>query len=176
MLTANLAKSAAILSLPELLFHFVYRTLRTWPPIPNNNRPLHPPTSLPAPGGRWSESSLSTLLLTCIEYSQHSTSKSCLGNNSPAPWARHLCVYQSHQPHHDFVLFAVELTPIAIFSKSASEYYDPCQDFADRSLRCMKRNPDDRDMCHDYFQYVFPYNVQPLSLRRAICSSLAIWL
>ncbi|KAL6236094.1 cytochrome c oxidase-assembly factor cox23, mitochondrial [Aspergillus navahoensis] len=37
-------------------------------------------------------------------------------------------------------------------NKSASEYYDPCQDFADRSLKCMKRNPHDRDMCHDYFQ------------------------
>ena len=37
-------------------------------------------------------------------------------------------------------------------SKNASEYYDPCQDFADRSLKCMKRNGFDREMCHDYFQ------------------------
>ncbi|KAJ5963625.1 uncharacterized protein N7479_003501 [Penicillium vulpinum] len=36
--------------------------------------------------------------------------------------------------------------------KHASEYYDPCQDFADRSLQCMKRNASDREMCHDYFQ------------------------
>ncbi|KAJ5907743.1 hypothetical protein N7495_000425 [Penicillium taxi] len=36
--------------------------------------------------------------------------------------------------------------------KSASQYYDPCQDFADRSLKCMKRNAFDREMCHDYFQ------------------------
>ncbi|PTU24941.1 hypothetical protein P175DRAFT_056832 [Aspergillus ochraceoroseus IBT 24754] len=36
--------------------------------------------------------------------------------------------------------------------KSASEYYDPCQDYADRSLKCMKRNGFDREMCHDYFQ------------------------
>ncbi|KAJ5232336.1 hypothetical protein N7468_005292 [Penicillium chermesinum] len=36
--------------------------------------------------------------------------------------------------------------------KSASEYYDPCQDFADRSLKCMKRNDFDREMCLDYFQ------------------------
>ena len=40
--------------------------------------------------------------------------------------------------------------------KSASEYYDPCQDFADRSLKCMKRNGFDREMCMDYFQYVAP--------------------
>ncbi|KAL2801445.1 cysteine alpha-hairpin motif superfamily [Aspergillus keveii] len=37
-------------------------------------------------------------------------------------------------------------------NKTASEYYDPCQDFADRSLKCMKRNAFDREMCHDYFQ------------------------
>ncbi|KAI2699635.1 hypothetical protein CBS147332_8227 [Penicillium roqueforti] len=36
--------------------------------------------------------------------------------------------------------------------KNASEYYDPCQDFADRSLKCMKRNAYEREMCHDYFQ------------------------
>ncbi|KXG52588.1 uncharacterized protein PGRI_088720 [Penicillium griseofulvum] len=36
--------------------------------------------------------------------------------------------------------------------KHASEYYDPCQDFADRSLKCMKRNAFERELCHDYFQ------------------------
>ncbi|CAI7621127.1 unnamed protein product [Penicillium bialowiezense] len=36
--------------------------------------------------------------------------------------------------------------------KHASQYYDPCQDFADRSLKCMKRNAYDRELCHDYFQ------------------------
>ncbi|KJK66936.1 hypothetical protein P875_00127693 [Aspergillus parasiticus SU-1] len=41
-------------------------------------------------------------------------------------------------------------------NKSASEYYDPCQDFADRSLKCMKRNNFDREMCHDYFQVSSP--------------------
>ncbi|GFN12907.1 coiled-coil-helix-coiled-coil-helix domain-containing protein [Aspergillus tubingensis] len=37
-------------------------------------------------------------------------------------------------------------------SKPASEYFDPCQDFADRSLKCMKRNGFDKEMCSDYFQ------------------------
>ncbi|KAL3481651.1 cytochrome c oxidase-assembly factor cox23 [Aspergillus californicus] len=37
-------------------------------------------------------------------------------------------------------------------NKPASEYYDPCQEFADRSLKCMKRNASDREMCGDYFQ------------------------
>jgi cytochrome c oxidase assembly protein subunit 23 len=39
-----------------------------------------------------------------------------------------------------------------INSKNASEFYDPCQDFAERSIKCMRRNAGDRDMCHDYFQ------------------------
>ncbi|OJJ41108.1 hypothetical protein ASPWEDRAFT_73514, partial [Aspergillus wentii DTO 134E9] len=37
-------------------------------------------------------------------------------------------------------------------NKNASEYYDPCQEFATRSLQCMKRNAFDREMCGDYFQ------------------------
>ncbi|KAL4921272.1 cysteine alpha-hairpin motif superfamily [Aspergillus aurantiobrunneus] len=37
-------------------------------------------------------------------------------------------------------------------NKSASEYYDPCQEFADQSLKCMKRNAYDKEMCGDYFQ------------------------
>lgn len=45
------------------------------------------------------------------------------------------------------------LTELTILSKNASEYYDPCQDFADRSLKCMKRNAFDKEMCGDYFQY-----------------------
>ncbi|KAJ5889971.1 hypothetical protein N7504_010781 [Penicillium tannophilum] len=37
-------------------------------------------------------------------------------------------------------------------NKTASQFYDPCQDFADRSLKCLKRNGYDREMCGDYFQ------------------------
>ncbi|QKX62669.1 uncharacterized protein TRUGW13939_09830 [Talaromyces rugulosus] len=36
--------------------------------------------------------------------------------------------------------------------KNASEYYDPCQAFAERSIKCLRRNAGDRDMCSDYFQ------------------------
>jgi cytochrome c oxidase assembly protein subunit 23 len=38
-------------------------------------------------------------------------------------------------------------------SKLHSEYFDPCQEAADRSLRCLHRNPDDKNFCADYFQY-----------------------
>lgn len=37
-------------------------------------------------------------------------------------------------------------------SKSKSEYLDPCQEAASRSIRCLHRNDGDRSMCQDYFQ------------------------
>lgn len=46
----------------------------------------------------------------------------------------------------------LKLTYLHCYSKNPSEYFDPCQDFADRSIKCMRRNAGDRDMCHDYFQ------------------------
>jgi cytochrome c oxidase assembly protein subunit 23 len=39
-------------------------------------------------------------------------------------------------------------------SKRPGEYFDPCQEAAARSLRCLHRNGGDREMCTDYFQYV----------------------
>ncbi|KAF2168945.1 hypothetical protein M409DRAFT_20959 [Zasmidium cellare ATCC 36951] len=36
-------------------------------------------------------------------------------------------------------------------SKRNSEYFDPCQEAADRSLKCLRRNGGDRAMCMDYF-------------------------
>lgn len=38
------------------------------------------------------------------------------------------------------------------FSKEYSKYFDPCQEAAARSLRCLNRNGGDRDLCMDYFQ------------------------
>ncbi|KAK9419528.1 putative Cytochrome c oxidase-assembly factor cox-23 [Seiridium unicorne] len=37
-------------------------------------------------------------------------------------------------------------------SKSKSEYFDPCQEAAERSIRCLKRNGGDRAMCTDFFE------------------------
>lgn len=37
-------------------------------------------------------------------------------------------------------------------TKRHSEYHDPCQDFANKSIRCLHRNSGDKDMCQDYFQ------------------------
>ncbi|GAB1317401.1 Coiled-coil-helix-coiled-coil-helix domain-containing protein 7 [Madurella fahalii] len=37
-------------------------------------------------------------------------------------------------------------------SKDRSEFLDPCQDVAARSIRCLHRNGGDRSFCGDYFQ------------------------
>ncbi|KAL8283067.1 hypothetical protein RB597_010446 [Gaeumannomyces tritici] len=37
-------------------------------------------------------------------------------------------------------------------SKSKSEWYDPCQEAASKSIQCLNRNGGDRAMCQDYFQ------------------------
>ena len=40
----------------------------------------------------------------------------------------------------------------AFSSKRNSQYYDPCQEAANKSIKCMHRNAGDKDMCQDYFQ------------------------
>ncbi|KAM6486029.1 cysteine alpha-hairpin motif superfamily [Trichoderma sp. SZMC 28011] len=37
-------------------------------------------------------------------------------------------------------------------SKSKSEFYDPCQEAAQRSYKCLYRNNGDKSMCGEYFQ------------------------
>ncbi|KAI1751930.1 hypothetical protein F4782DRAFT_502637 [Xylaria castorea] len=37
-------------------------------------------------------------------------------------------------------------------NKSRSEYFDPCQEAATKSIRCLNRNGGDRTMCADYFE------------------------
>ncbi|KAL2260488.1 hypothetical protein VTK26DRAFT_5492 [Humicola hyalothermophila] len=36
--------------------------------------------------------------------------------------------------------------------KDRSQFLDPCQEAAARSIRCLHRNGGDRTMCSDYFQ------------------------
>ncbi|KAM7192167.1 hypothetical protein V8F20_009002 [Naviculisporaceae sp. PSN 640] len=43
-------------------------------------------------------------------------------------------------------------TKAAFELKSRSEFLDPCQEAAQRSIRCLNRNDGDRTMCQDYFQ------------------------
>ncbi|KAI1110522.1 cytochrome c oxidase-assembly factor cox-23, mitochondrial [Nemania sp. NC0429] len=37
-------------------------------------------------------------------------------------------------------------------NKSKSEWFDPCQEAASKSIRCLNRNGGDRAMCTDYFE------------------------
>ncbi len=42
-------------------------------------------------------------------------------------------------------------------SKDRSEYLDPCQEAAARSIRCLHRNGGDRSLCSDYFESVIAW-------------------
>lgn len=46
-------------------------------------------------------------------------------------------------------------------SKRYSEYFDPCQEAASRSMRCLHRNRGDREFCSDFFQSVSLYFLPP---------------
>ncbi|KAI1162589.1 hypothetical protein F5B18DRAFT_623566 [Nemania serpens] len=37
-------------------------------------------------------------------------------------------------------------------NKSKSEFFDPCQEAASKSIRCLNRNGGDRAMCTDFFE------------------------
>ncbi|KAI0005833.1 cytochrome c oxidase-assembly factor cox-23, mitochondrial [Xylariaceae sp. FL0662B] len=37
-------------------------------------------------------------------------------------------------------------------NKARSEYFDPCQEAAAKSIRCLNRNGGDKQMCSDYFE------------------------
>jgi len=45
-----------------------------------------------------------------------------------------------------------------VYSKDRSEWFDPCQEAASRSIRCLHRNGGDRSLCSDYFQSVVDLN------------------
>ena len=45
-----------------------------------------------------------------------------------------------------------ELGLIMTRRKQNSQYFDPCQEAASRSIKCLHRNDGDRAMCKDYFQ------------------------
>lgn len=42
---------------------------------------------------------------------------------------------------------------LPVSSKRNSEFFDPCQDFANASIKCLRRNNSDKEMCQDYFKY-----------------------
>ncbi|KAK7727656.1 Mitochondrial copper homeostasis protein [Botryosphaeria dothidea] len=58
--------------------------------------------------------------------------------------------------------------------KQYSQYFDPCQEAASRSLRCLHRNGGDKDLCADYFQYVRPQGESALAALLAATRSLPL--
>ncbi|KAJ2982585.1 hypothetical protein NUW58_g6409 [Xylaria curta] len=61
--------------------------------------------------------------------------------------------YVLSAPRVRLVWTGLILLPSA-YSKSTSEYFDPCQEAASKSIRCLNRNGGDRTMCTDYFDPV----------------------
>lgn len=57
---------------------------------------------------------------------------------------------------------------ISAYSKAYSKHFDPCQEAANKSIKCLHRNPTQKDLCNDYFQCV---NVVPA--RKACRRSIA---
>ncbi|KAG5991746.1 Mitochondrial copper homeostasis protein [Claviceps pusilla] len=45
-------------------------------------------------------------------------------------------------------------------TKSKSEFYDPCQEAAQRSYKCLYRNGGDKTMCGEYFHQRDTWNTR----------------
>ena len=70
-------------------------------------------------------------------------------------WEKSKATFQTYVgPFHVDYAREVLMVDLDFYSKRSSEYYDPCQEFANKSIKCMHRNNGDRDMCQDYFQCV----------------------
>ncbi|QDS67646.1 Mitochondrial copper homeostasis protein [Venturia effusa] len=52
-------------------------------------------------------------------------------------------------------------------TKPHSKYYDPCQDAASRSIKCLQRNAGDKEMCQDFFQAYRDCKKEWIEQRRA---------
>ncbi|PBP28338.1 hypothetical protein BUE80_DR000749 [Diplocarpon rosae] len=56
-------------------------------------------------------------------------------------------------------------------SKLPGEFFDPCQEAAARSLKCLHRNGGDRELCTDYFQAYRDCKQQWLAARKGAKAS-----
>src|ERR1700744_4046814 len=84
-------------------------------------------------------------------------------------WEKSKATFQSYVGAIPGMLHRAALTAGAMHRKRSSEYYDPCQEFANKSIKCMHRNNGDRDMCQDYFKCVSPARATNWPTRRT-CS------
>jgi hypothetical protein len=80
------------------------------------------------------------------------------GNKDGGPWTAEAAntmqtfVFQMRPSLKSWRIPQILLT--RYFSKDYSKYFDPCQEAAERTYRCLTRNDGDRDFCKDYFEYV----------------------
>ncbi|KAF2650253.1 hypothetical protein K491DRAFT_697473 [Lophiostoma macrostomum CBS 122681] len=60
-------------------------------------------------------------------------------------------------------------------NKAYSEYFDPCQDAATKSIRCLNRNGGDREMCSDFFQAYRDCKEQWMNARKEARKKKSFW-
>ena len=68
----------------------------------------------------------------------------------PTPWEKAEATFNAYASYMARELLWVLTKPSV--SKRNSEYFDPCQEAALRSVKCLHRNGGDRSLCTDYFQ------------------------
>ncbi|PKS06260.1 hypothetical protein jhhlp_007006 [Lomentospora prolificans] len=60
-------------------------------------------------------------------------------------------------------------------TKARSEYFDPCQEAASRSIKCLHRNGGDRTMCGEYFQAYRDCKKAWLEKKKAERKKVSLW-
>ena len=86
------------------------------------------------------------------------------GGTEESPWAKgeaaftryaslslSLPLYVFHTRGSELVLLHSSRI-LRTWSKPHSKFFDPCQEAAERSIKCLHRNGGDRQLCMDYFQ------------------------
>ena len=91
-------------------------------------------------------------------------------NGETGPWNQETKDKFEGQVLHSAVPPHSALSALLTFggnSKDRSEYLDPCQEAAARSIRCLHRNGGDRSLCSDYFESVTVWGTRRQSCLRS---------
>ena len=121
------------------------RTLAKRPLVPN----LHSFSTTPHSSIKWHRPSEADLLIMAEA-----------GESEPSPWAQGEAAFTRYGPiflvadprqPNPRLHFGTDRTDSNL-SKEYSKFFDPCQEAATRSIKCLHRNGGDRSMCTDYFQ------------------------
>ena len=117
------------------------------------------------PGGALGANRFHKCSLTCATNSQNMAEPA---GSDESPWAKGEAAFKRCVTHtlacsrKSLVFYCLsaclDLKDFSIpqssrfISKANSKYFDPCQEAASRSIKCLHRNAGDRQLCTDYFQ------------------------